>query len=323
MASNPAYIHPQIPDPTVITPPQDFHIFAPKNPHPDFSNDVIQHTLRLKAYDPLDLSQALCFAIESRLSNQQTILDHLDLAERQLLGTVMDRSYSNLRLTDGERSDSLLEMQAIKNLALEFFPTFNKMLFGGSLTEYLKDVQAYNFDALKASNPTHEAVTENAIGWYQEEERTIYIRTNPPMYDFAGTAATEVQKYLTIFVHELVHTFFWAWGCKCANRCSQDEVLGNIFGQSGHGPAWMQVMHTISQALEKDLGWKIDTGMAYSCEIEEKNSGFKFPESMLNSWNMRRINFSQEDWKLIPKIWYNVHPCVTENPPCRKIQLVH
>ncbi|KAF8856233.1 hypothetical protein BDZ45DRAFT_791593 [Acephala macrosclerotiorum] len=271
-----------------------FNIFATKAPHRSLFEDHNNSCLQEKSYIVDDVCESLCNLLDTAGSGKR-IQDKLDQTEARLLQQLLDKADTSLEVRPGGNPQDA--RRALETLAKKYYPIFSKMLFGGLLDGYVTNFVAYDIQELRKVDPNSEVVLRDARGYYMENTRTIHLNLKPTSLSMV---ATPKQAYIAVLIHEMLHAYFWAYTCKCANRCSQDQLLQNTFGKTCHGVAWVQCMVSISRVLGQDLTWRVDLGIALALEAEEEASGYTVPPELLSAWSLYRINMNG-----VPKIWYN------------------
>ncbi|CZR65231.1 uncharacterized protein PAC_15131 [Phialocephala subalpina] len=265
-------------------PQQNIRPFCTNKTHRSFHEDVNSSTLQKKSYIIDDVCESLC-NLPDTTGTGKNIKDRLGQMEVRLLQQLLDKADTSLEIRPGGNSQDT--RTALQTLAKTYYPIFNKMLFGGLLTDYVANFVAYNIEELRKQDSNSEVVLRDTRGFYQDNTRTIHLNLKPISLSLV---ATPKQAYIAALIHEMLHAYFWAYACKCANWCYQDQLLQNTFGKTFHEVAWIPCMVAIARVLGRDLNWRVDLGIALSLEAEEEASGYAVPAELLAIWSLYRVN---------------------------------
>jgi SprT-like family len=155
------------------------------------------------------------------------------------------------------------------------FAIFNKAFFFSSLHD-----QIHLLDTFRGTCRCGCKDFTGSRGVFTYRDRGIHI--NLASHLMREGRGTHRQQYLAVLLHEMTHAFLTIYSCKCLSCWPSFK---NRVGNHGHGPSWCDSMSAIKQAVERDLGWYTEFGIADSLQMEILD-GFKPTYEQLVRWGL-------------------------------------
>lgn len=102
---------------------------------------------------------------------------------------------------------------------------------------------------------------------------------------------TVEAEYLGALVHEMLHAFLHCHRCECgACMAVRHPSLGGA-GQAGHGTAWADAMLAIGQALQDQVPWRVEVGIAKSVDNDARMTQWQPTPDQLLRWGTPYGNY--------------------------------
>ncbi|KAH7305109.1 hypothetical protein BKA65DRAFT_486158 [Rhexocercosporidium sp. MPI-PUGE-AT-0058] len=139
---------------------------------------------------------------------------------------------------------------------------------------------------------------------YHDEEQKVdgycsclgpstYISLNIFRSRTRWTEGSAGECIIDTLTHEMLHGFLHIFSCTCKHCGKRSIARKGGCGISGHGANWCNAMDEIESAIQKQVQWNVDAGIAENLAIEMKSSGWQPRDDQVERWQLDGIELAE------------------------------
>jgi len=178
----------------------------------------------------------------------------------------------------------------LEHLLITWFDIFNRAFFVEGLT-FIRD-QSF---ARRGLTVREGRDPRNLFGRFVHrfgEPGMIEINLDvEPDSNFGGSPE---EMHIGTLLHEMLHAFLDYCSCTCRACLNKRSVYRDGSGKTGHGPVWANPMIAMVKALQDQVSWDVEIGMADSIRWEMLESNWEPTQEELISWGLRVTHVSSQ-----------------------------